>query len=85
MTERPIQDAHRTQMNAFAEILDEILNGTNRPRRVGFALLVFEFGKTEGGRVNYISNAQRAEMLTAMREYIARAEGRAVDASETRQ
>jgi hypothetical protein len=38
---------------------------------------MFEFGKA--GTVNYISNAHRADMLSAMKEFIARAEGRAVD------
>lgn len=85
MTHDPIQAAYRARMNALAEVLDETFNGKTRPRRVGFALLVFEFGKTKGGRVNYISNADRSEMITAMREYLARAEGRVVDAPETRQ
>lgn len=85
MAEKPIQSAYRAKMNAVAQVLDETFNGTEMPRRVGFALLVFEFGKSEGGRVNYISNAERSEMLAAMREYLARAEGRYVEEPDTRQ
>lgn len=43
----------------------------------GFALLVFSFG--DFGRMNYISNAERPDMLAALKEFIARAEGRFVD------
>lgn len=71
-------DIHR----ALAKGLDDILNGKGRPRRYGFALFTFEFGKTEGGRVNYVSNADREEMLVAVREWLARAEGRVVDGGD---
>ena len=36
----------------------------------GFALLIFSFG--EGGSTFYISNAQRGDMLNAMREFMER-------------
>ncbi len=42
------------------------------PPGVGFALLVFDFG--EKGNLAYVSNADRADMLVAMREFIAKAE-----------
>jgi hypothetical protein len=47
--------------------------------------LTAEFGKIEGGRVNYISNGNREDMLAMMREYLARAEGRYQDGPETKQ
>lgn len=74
-THGPIEQEYLDKMNAMAKSIDDFLNGVERPRKVGFALLVFEFGNFDGGRVNYISNALRAEMLAAMKEFIARAEG----------
>ena len=65
----------------LAETLDRAFNGeaSGHDRKFGFALFYFEFGKTEGGRVNYVSNATRADMLVAVREWLARAEGRVVE------
>ena len=79
---QPIEEEQRATMNALAAALDEIFNGTKKgqEREWGFAMLVFRFG--EEGRCNYISNAQRPEMLTAMKEFIARAEGRLVEHEE---
>lgn len=76
MSEIPYQEMART--------IDGILNGEKRPRRLGFALFVFEFGKVEGRRVNYVSNADRPDMLVAVREWLARAEGRVAE-TEVRQ
>lgn len=64
---------------AVARGLDDIFNGEARPKRIGFAMFVFEFGRTAGGQVNYVSNASREDMLTAVREWLARAEGRVID------
>ena len=75
----PIQKEHHALMNALAHGVDEILNGPKQPGvkpRIGFVLLVAEFEKMEGGRVNWISNGDRESMLTMCREYLARAEGR---------
>ena len=75
-THRPIDPAHRANMNALAKAIDEVLNGKDRPRKVGFVLLCAEFGKIDNGRVNYISNGDRSDMIAMMKEFIARAEGR---------
>lgn len=72
----PIDRRYREQMNAIAAALDEGFNGTARPKKIGFVLLMAEFGKVEGGRVNYISNADRADMIAMLKEWLARAEGR---------
>lgn len=82
----PIQAAYRDTMRALAASLDEIFNGTaaGDNKKVGFCLLTFEFGKTEGGRVNYISNGERSDMIAAMKEWLARAEGRVVEDTTTR-
>jgi hypothetical protein len=73
----PIADAYREQMRALAAVIDVMFNGEGEgPKQVGFAVLLFPFGDDPKGRVNYISNANRADMLCAMKEFIARAEGR---------
>ena len=49
------------------------LLGKAMPEGYGFNFLMFNFG--EGGNMFYISNAQRADMLKAMKEFIAKQEG----------
>lgn len=44
------------------------------PAGTGFLLFVFDFG--DEGNLAYLSNADRESMLTAMKEFIARQEGR---------
>lgn len=88
MTHGPIQQQYHAKMNKLARVIDEWFNGKRRPNRqpkVGFILLTAEFGKIDGGRVNYISNGNRDDMLAMMREYLARAEGRYQDGPETKQ
>lgn len=78
----PIQEQYRRQMNKLARTIDEYFNGRRKPGRkprVGFILLTAEFGKIDGGRVNYISNGERADMIAMLREYLARVEGRYSD------
>lgn len=41
-------------------------------QRVGITVLVFEFG--ERGNLAYISNAQRADMIAVVKEWLAHAE-----------
>lgn len=75
----PIQPEFRRAMNKLARDLDVAFNGKRRPGKkpkVGFILLTAEFGKIEDGRVNYISNGERADMIAMLREYLARVEGR---------
>lgn len=48
--------------------------GSGLPAGWGFNLLIFSFG--EKGSMFYISNAQRADMLEAMREFIAKQEAK---------
>lgn len=73
----PIEDSYRVKMQAIAQTLDEFLNGEAKgaDRKTGFVLLVFPFG-TQDGRCNYISNgADRRDIVTMMKEQIARFEG----------
>lgn len=74
----PIQQRFRDQMIAIASVLDETFNGTARgpDKNVGFVLLVFPYGNTEGSRCNFISNgAARKDVVALMKEMIARFEG----------
>lgn len=71
----PIQSEYRDQMNRIARALDEMFNGKEKPKKVGFILLVFPFGDTEG-RCNYISNgADRKDVVVMFKEQIKRFEG----------
>jgi hypothetical protein len=71
----PIEEAYRVKMNQLAGFLDEFFNGDLRgeDRQVGFCLMVFPF--TSEGRANYISNANRADVVTLLKEQLARFEG----------
>ena len=84
MTEKigdaPIQEETREFMNKLAESLDMGLNGTDTlsaDKEWGFLVLVFPFGKQ--GRANYISNAKREDVISLMKEQIARFEGRYIE------
>ena len=83
-THGPVEEAYVAQLNALASVIEQVFNGEakGKDRKVGFALLLFDFGDSK--RMNYISNAQRADMLCAMREFIAHAEGRVIN-TETRE
>lgn len=83
----PIDDRYHAAMNRVAQVLDTQFNPVKGVKTIGFVLLISEFGKIEDGRVNYISNGERADMIAMMKEYIARHEGRYVApvAGETKQ
>jgi hypothetical protein len=73
----PIEQAYREQMNAVAAVLDQTFNGDARgaDRKVGFVLLVFEYGEKEG-RCNFVSNgANRKDLVALFKEMIARFTG----------
>jgi hypothetical protein len=77
-THRPtIDPAYAEGMKVVARTIDEIFNGDKKgpARTVGFCLLVFPFGGEPGQRINYLSNAERRDMITAMKELLARFEG----------
>lgn len=79
MTGGPIQKGYVEQMNYLAHFIDTIFNGNAKgaDRTVGFTLLVFPIdGTGEIGRCNYISNSNRDDIVTMMKEVIARFEGK---------
>jgi hypothetical protein len=72
-----IEGRYREQMRDLAAVLDEFFNGDAKgvDRKTGFVLMVFPFG-AQDGRCNYISNgADRRDIVTMMKEQIARFEG----------
>lgn len=44
------------------------------PSSVGFCLLLFDFGPP-GGNATYISNAQRADVIRILKEFLTRMKG----------
>lgn len=73
----PIDEQYLAQMQAIASVLDEQFNpgmAVSGQRTTGFVLLVFPFWSTEG-RCNYISNADRKDVVTMLREQLAYFEG----------
>lgn len=73
----PIEPQYHRMMNTIAGALDEAFNGEAKgaDRKVGFVLLVFNYGD-DTGRCNYISNgADRKDIVTMMKEQIKRFEG----------
>jgi hypothetical protein len=73
----PIEPKFREMMNAVAQGLDDVFNGEARgaDKKVGFVLLVFPYGASDG-RCNYISNgADRRDIVVMMKEQIKRFEG----------
>lgn len=80
---QPIQARHHQAMNILAKAIDTHFNGDTEPKQIGFCLLMAEFGKIDGGRVSYISNAERPDMIAMVKEWLARAEGRYSDQGGT--
>ena len=74
----PIEDAYREQMNELAYLVDRFFNGSlkGKDREVGFVLMVFDFKehKNVNSRCNYISNAERSDVVKLLKEQIKRFE-----------
>jgi len=72
----PIEPKLIELLNRTASGLDKIFNGDAKgaDKKTGFLLLVFPFEGREG-RCNYISNAAREDVLTLLKEQVARFEG----------
>lgn len=74
----PVQQEYVEKMKAISQAIDEVFNGdaTGDDRSVGFILMVFPFVGHEG-RCNYMSNANRKDVVVMLKEQIARFEGQA--------
>lgn len=73
----PIEEHHHELMVGIVKTLDELFNGKagGPGRKTGFVLMVFPFDGFDG-RCNYASNGpDRRDIVTLMREMIARFEG----------
>lgn len=70
----PVEPQYVKKMNDLASVIDVLFNGLEGERKTGFVLLVFPLDSSEG-RCNYISNAQKADVIIMMKEQIARFEG----------
>lgn len=75
-------DQTKDIMRAIALAVDKTINLESK--RCGFVILVFPFDQPEGARTNYVSNCDRKDMLTALKEVTARFEGRVIT-TETKQ
>jgi hypothetical protein len=72
----PVEEEHHGKMVAVVQALDEWFNGKvgGPDREIGFVLMVYKFGAA--GRCNYASNGvDRRDIITLMKEMIARFEG----------
>ena len=79
MTEHPdhglIEEAFEARMQAIGRSLDHMLNPPDRPKEIGFVLLMFAFGDKAFARMNYLSNADRPQMTEALRELVRKFDG----------
>lgn len=74
----PVEEQYQEKMVAIMRTLDEFLNGEamGSDRKHGIVIMIFPFGEAEAGRTNYMSNgADRRDVVTLMKEMIARFEG----------
>lgn len=73
----PIAEEYKTHMLALAQAIDELLNGENPTKRgTGFVLMVFPFGQPdEQHRCNYVSNADRKDIVALLKEQLAYFQG----------
>lgn len=76
----PVDEKYVAKMRAVAAVIDEFLNGEERPKHTGFVLLVFPFEGHEG-RANYMSNAMREDVVRLLREQLRYFEGAPDDVS----
>jgi hypothetical protein len=74
----PVEEEYHQKMVATMGAVDQLFNGPpgpDREKKTGIVIMVFPYGD-KTGRCNYMSNgADRADIVTLMREMIARFEG----------
>jgi hypothetical protein len=73
----PVQLEFRRAFKDLATQLDVILNGEKSVRnqdvpKIGFALFMFKFGEEHSTTVNYISNADRDDIIYTLETWLAR-------------
>lgn len=72
----PIDKKYSLMMQALGHAIDEMLNGKKKgkDKSTGFILMVFPF-EGHDGRCNYLSNAERKDVVVLLKEQLARFEG----------
>lgn len=72
----PIEPEYLEKMNVLAGAIDRLFNLDKKgaDREVGFCLMIFNFGEG-AGRANYISNANREDVIVLLKEQLARFQG----------
>jgi hypothetical protein len=72
----PIEEQYRDKMQQLARAIDDFFNegATGDDRKTGFCLMVFPFEGFDG-RANYISNANRDDIVILLKEQLARFQG----------
>ncbi len=63
----------RSMLVAIGRSIDDILNGPDKPKTTAYFVLLFPFGATEYNG-NYVTNANREDLLRTLKELIARIE-----------
>lgn len=81
----PVDEAYKAQMSAIMHAIDDFLNPDKESRNVGFALLMFPFGEKPNGRINYMSNGCREDMISALKELVANFESRVLKEPDVKQ
>lgn len=70
---QPIEDAQRKVMRDIGKLLDGAINRGGK-KEWGFILMVFPLGE-KPGRCNYISSANRDDVVTMLKEQLRYFEG----------
>ena len=73
------QNRTKMLMQDAARMVDALINPTAGTRQNGFVVLVFPLDQPDGSRTNYVSNVERQSIIAALKEIVARFEGRAID------
>lgn len=79
-----VQAQHADDLKALGRRINTFLNplkDLGGPMTTGFCLLIFDLGKT--GRMNYLSNTERSDMLKALKEFTAHVEAHVAEEAQT--
>lgn len=64
-----LNELTKSKLNIIAKKVDEEL-----PEGYGFCVLTFNFGESENSEMMYVSNANRQDIIKAMKEWIEKTE-----------
>lgn len=71
----PVQADYVDKMKGLARAIDDLFNGPiGSQKKTGFILMVFPFND-HAGRCNYMSNADRKDVVVLLKEQLARFSG----------